>query len=90
MFWFFDYKPLLYVETPRSAEDNFSALWKSLEQAVRAIHERRPVSMSLEILYKNVEYLCAEKQSQKLYMALKQLCEEHIQSEVPKLVIYPF
>lgn len=72
-------------ETPRSAEDNFSTLWKSLNEAVRAIHEQRPVSTSLEILYKNVEYLCAEKQAQKLYVALKQLCEEHIQNEVPKL-----
>lgn len=78
------------LETPRPVEDTFSVLWKSLDDAVRAIHERRPVSMSLEILYKNVEYLCAEKQANVLYSSLKQLCEEHIQVEVPKLTIYPF
>lgn len=74
---------------PRNEEDSFSRLWKNIDEAVRAIHESRPVSMSLEMLYQSVENLCAEKKSSNLYMALKQLCDEHIQRELPKLTLYP-
>jgi cullin-4 len=72
-------------ETPKSNGDFFTKLWKSLESAVTAIHKSMPVSMSLEILYQYVENLCAEKKSSTLYSSLKQLCEEHIKSEVAKL-----
>jgi cullin-4 len=41
--------------------------------------------MSLEILYQYVENLCAEKKANSLYQTLKQLCEEHIKAELPKL-----
>jgi cullin-4 len=41
--------------------------------------------MSLEILYQYVENLCAEKKSNTLYLSLKQLCEEHIKNDLPKL-----
>ncbi|RNA41656.1 cullin-4A [Brachionus plicatilis] len=39
---------------PRNDEDNFSRLWKNIDEAVRAIHESRPVSMSLEMLYQKI------------------------------------
>ncbi|CAF0834679.1 unnamed protein product [Brachionus calyciflorus] len=72
---------------PRNEEDNFLSLWKHIDEAVRAIHESRPVSMSLELLYQSVENICAEKKSSMLYSALRQLCEEHIRREVPKLTL---
>ncbi len=56
-----------------------------MEEAVKAIHKCKPVSMSLEILYQNVENICFEKKSSQAYLTLKQLCEEHIRAEVPKL-----
>jgi hypothetical protein len=61
-----------------------------LEQAVNAIHLSKPVSISLEILYRHVENLCCEKKSNILYIALRDLCENHIKSELPKLIEYPF
>ena len=75
---------------PRNEEDNFLRLWKNIDEAVRAIHESTPVSMSLELLYQSVENLCAEKKSSMLYSALRQLFEEHIKREVPRLTLYPF
>ena len=75
---------------PKAVEDYFVKLWPNLEKAVRAIHSSQPVSMSLEILYQNVETLCAEKKANLLYSSLKQLCEEHIKEQIPKLTIYPF
>jgi cullin 4 len=78
------------IETPKALEDLFNKHWPYIEEAVKAIHNSRPVSMSLEILYQFVENLCAEKKSNLLYTSLKQLCEEHIKSELPKLTIYPF
>jgi cullin-4 len=74
-----------FQDMPNKAEESFNKLWASLEEAVRAIHNSRPVSMSLEILYKNVENICSEDKSSRLYLALKLLCEEHIRNEVPKL-----
>jgi cullin 4 len=80
----------LQTETPKTQEDLFNKYWPYIEEAVKAIHNSRPVSMSLEILYQFVENLCAEKKSNVLYASLKQLCEEHIKSDLPKLTIYPF
>ena len=78
---------LVIIETPKSIEDVFSRLWPCLDAAVRAIHSSKPISTSLEILYQNVENLCFEKKSSALYLSLKQLCEEHIKGEVPKLTL---
>ncbi len=76
--------------TPVSPEDSFNKLWPHLEEAVKAIHNSKPISMSLEILYQNVENLCSDKKSNIAYSSLKQLCESHIKQELPKLTIYPF
>lgn len=73
--------------TPKSSEDSFSKLWPCLEGAVRAIHNSKPISMSLEILYQNVENICYEKKFNLAYTNLKKLCEEHIINEVPKLTM---
>ena len=81
---------VLILETPKSTEDNFKKLWPLLNEAVNAIHLSKPVSISLEILYRHVENLCSEKKANLLYESLKQLCEEHIKSELPKLTKYPF
>ena len=74
-----------FRDVPKAVEDYFAKLWPNLEKAVRAIHRSEPVSMSLEILYQSVETLCAEKKANLLYNSLKQLCEEHIREQVPKL-----
>lgn len=73
--------------TPKSTEDSFNRLWPCLENAVKAIHTSKPISMSLEILYQNVENICFEKKSSVAYQQLKQLCEEHISNELPKLTM---
>jgi cullin-4 len=72
-------------ETPRPSVDSFGKLWPCLEEAVKAIHNSKPISMSLEILYQNVENICFEKKSNVAYSSLKLLCEEHIKSEIPRL-----
>lgn len=74
-------------ETPKSQEDSFNKLWPCLESAVRAIHNQTPISMSLEILYQNVENICFEKKGSQAYTALKQLCDEHIRGEIKKLTL---
>ena len=74
-------------ETPKSQEDSFNKLWPCLEEAVKAIHNSKPVSMSLEILYQNVENICFEKKASQAYTGLKKLCEEHIKSEISKLTL---
>lgn len=79
-----------FIAVHRNEEDSFCRLWKNIEEAVCAIHESKPVSMSLEMLYQSVENLCTEKKSSILYSALKQLCDQHIQRELPKLTLYPF
>lgn len=71
----------------KSTEDFFKKLWPYLEEAVKAIHDSRKISMSLEILYQYVENLCAEKKSSALYNSLKHICEEHIRNDLPKLTL---
>lgn len=70
-----------------STEDSFNKLWPYLEEAVKAIHNSKPIAMSLEILYQNVENLCFEKKTSIAYSSLRQLCEEHIKQELPKLTM---
>lgn len=72
----------------KNSENCFDKLWPCLKDAVGAIHNCKPISMSLEILYQNVENICFEKQSNLAYSALKGLCEEHIRNEIPKLTMH--
>ncbi len=72
-------------ETPKRVEDLFEKLWPFLELAVKAIHTKSSVAMSLEILYRYVENLCAERKENLLYNSLKELFEMHVKNEVPNL-----
>jgi cullin-4 len=71
-------------------EDLFVQLWPSLNQAIKAIQHKHSIALSLEILYRHVESLCAAKKEDTLYDSLKQVCEEHITSLIPELTKYPF
>jgi cullin-4 len=71
-------------------EDLFGQLWPSLEQAIKAIQHKHSIALSLEILYRHVENLCAAKKESQLYDSLKQICEEHITDLIPELTKYPF
>ena len=71
-------------------EDLFGQLWPPLEQAIKAIQHKHSIALSLEILYRHVENLCAAKKESQLYDSLKQVCEEHITDLIPELTKYPF
>lgn len=71
-------------------EDLFGQLWPSLQQAIKAIQHKHSIALSLEILYRHVESLCAAKKESLLYDSLKQVCEEHVENLIPELTKYPF
>jgi cullin 4 len=71
---------------PKENKNLFDCLWPSLNEGVRAIHQSRPITTSLEVLYQNVENLCFENKGSLLYVSLKRMCEEHIINELPKLL----
>ncbi|KAG0233962.1 Cullin-4A [Actinomortierella wolfii] len=67
-----------FTVTPQLSQDYEQETWKVLQQAVRAIQESRPVSSSLEELYKTCENLCHQKLSDSLYKKLSDECERHV------------
>jgi len=76
-------KPL--KTTPR-LPDNFElATWAKLLAAVRAVHAKRPVTHSLEELYRGVEDMCLQSMAARTYERLEAECEAHIQASVEAL-----
>ncbi|KAI8921457.1 Cullin family-domain-containing protein [Entophlyctis helioformis] len=66
--------------------DNFEHdTWESLRRAVVAIHDRQPVSDSLEELYKACENLCHHNKQAALYARLQALCKTHVEDELRSL-----
>lgn len=76
-------KPLkLKPQLPKNFEE---VTWAKLQDAVNAVHCKRPVSTSLEELYRAVEDMCIHKMADSLYKKLQHECDKHIQSELNKL-----
>ncbi|KAK9826788.1 hypothetical protein WJX81_000888 [Elliptochloris bilobata] len=59
--------------------DGFEAeTWAKLQDAVHAVHAKRPVSCSLEELYRAVEDMCLHRMADRLYGSLQRECDAHI------------
>jgi len=74
------------IEKPKLPESFEEDTWKKLQLSVRAVHQQQPVDQSFEELYKAVEDLCIHKLGQNLYNKLAAECEQHIETEIAKLV----
>ncbi|KAF9163323.1 Cullin-4B [Actinomortierella ambigua] len=75
-----------FTVTPQLPKDYEQQTWKVLQDAVRAIQESRPVSSSLEELYKTCENLCHQKMGDTLYKSLSDECERHVKKVADRLV----
>src|SRR5690606_32046059 len=75
-----------FTLTPQLPKDYELETWKVLQQAVHAIQESRPVTSSLEELYKTCEDLCHQKYSDSLYKRLSAEVENHVQKVVQSLL----
>ncbi|XP_071837977.1 cullin-4A-like [Apostichopus japonicus] len=71
---------------PDLPENYVQQTWERLRDAVRAIHESRPIRYSLEELYQAVENMCSHKKSGTLYKQLKEVCEKHIGAQKEQFV----
>lgn len=59
-----------------------------MREAVRAIHNRCPISYNREDLHKAVGHMCAHSLSPRLYNELKTQCEEFTKAVVDRLKRY--
>mmetsp|Transcript_26924 Transcript_26924/g.58796 ORF Transcript_26924/g.58796 Transcript_26924/m.58796 type:complete len:739 (-) Transcript_26924:3390-5606(-) len=76
-------KPL--KSKPELPSDFEESTWIKLQDAVDAVHCKRPVACSLEELYAAVQDMCMHKMSDKLYSRLQQACDTHVASQVLRL-----
>eukprot|EP01023_Acetabularia_acetabulum_P012286 TRINITY_DN15752_c0_g1_i1.p2 TRINITY_DN15752_c0_g1~~TRINITY_DN15752_c0_g1_i1.p2 ORF type:complete len:132 (+),score=13.87 TRINITY_DN15752_c0_g1_i1:250-645(+) len=65
-------KPLKVKKLPDSFCENS---WNKLQEAVRAVQNKRAVKCSLEELYRTVEDLCYHKLADKVYKKLEEECQ---------------
>mmetsp|Transcript_6002 Transcript_6002/g.17169 ORF Transcript_6002/g.17169 Transcript_6002/m.17169 type:complete len:735 (-) Transcript_6002:2064-4268(-) len=78
------FKP--FKKPVKGLPDGFEeATWAKLQAAVRAVHNKEPVSTSLEELYKAVEDMCHHKMAESLYARLQKECDAHIASQIQRL-----
>ncbi|KAJ1117586.1 hypothetical protein NDU88_005784 [Pleurodeles waltl] len=71
--------------------DNYAQdTWQKLHEAVSAIESSTSINYDLEELYQAVENLCSYKVSSTLYKQLRQVCEEHVKSQIVQFREYPF
>ena len=77
------------TERPKLPETFEEDTWRKLQISVRAVHQQQPVDQSFEELYKAVEDLCIHKLGHNLYSKLSEECEQHIETEIAKLVCSP-
>ncbi|KAG0046419.1 Cullin-4B, partial [Gryganskiella cystojenkinii] len=75
-----------FTVTPQLPANYEDETWAVLQQAVRAIQNSRPVSSSLEELYKTCENLCHQKYGDALYKKLSAECERHVKGVVKTLL----
>ncbi|EDV26146.1 uncharacterized protein TRIADDRAFT_24582 [Trichoplax adhaerens] len=60
--------------------------WNQLREAVRAIHNRCPISYNREDLHKAVGHMCTHSLSPRLYNELKIQCEEYTKASLHQLI----
>ena len=79
----------MYLEKPKLPENYQERTWDKLKEAVDAIHTSHAIQSSLEELYQAVENMCSYKMSATLYDQLKQVCENHVKSNISAFLEYP-
>lgn len=70
---------------PRPPEAFVGDTFKQLEEAVAAVHAKRPASRSREELYRAVESLCIHKKAEEVYERLEAQCDAHVRRVVAGL-----
>ncbi|ORZ12473.1 ubiquitin-protein ligase, cullin 4 [Lobosporangium transversale] len=75
-----------FTVTPELPKDYELERWKVLQQAIHAIQESKPVTSSLEELYRTCENLCHQKYGDTLYKKLSAEVETHIHKVVERLL----
>ncbi|KAG0300704.1 Cullin-4, partial [Dissophora globulifera] len=75
-----------FTVTPQLPKDYELERWKVLQQAVWAIQQSKPVTSSLEELYKTCENLCHQKYGDTLYKNLSSEIERHVHTVVEGLL----
>lgn len=71
-----------FKDKPKLPENYTDETWHKLKEAVEAIQTSTSIKYNLEELYQAVENLCSYKISANLYKQLRQICEDHIKSEI--------
>lgn len=71
-----------FKDRPKLPDNYTQDTWQKLHEAVSAIESSTSIKYNLEELYQAVENLCSYKVSPTLYKQLRQVCEEHVQSQI--------
>lgn len=71
---------------PQLPPDFEETTWKKLQEAIVAVQHKTPVNASLQELYQAVENLCTHKMEASLFEKLQRQCEDHIRTEVNRLL----
>ncbi|XP_049623516.1 cullin-4B isoform X2 [Suncus etruscus] len=71
-----------FKDKPKLPENYTDETWHKLKEAVEAIQNSTSIKYNLEELYQAVENLCSYKISANLYKQLRQICEDHIKSQI--------
>ncbi|CAI5715722.1 unnamed protein product [Hyaloperonospora brassicae] len=74
--------------TPKLPEAFEETTWKTLEDAVHAVHRKQMTSLSREELYRSVEDMCTWKMATRLYTRLEETCAVHVRERVEELAQY--
>ncbi|KAF8382850.1 cul-4 [Pristionchus pacificus] len=65
-----------------NSENNEAVEWKSLEDAVSAIHTHQSIQHSLEELYKMVTNVCTNEKASEMYDKLLALSKQHLTNDL--------
>lgn len=76
-----------FKEKPKLPENYQQQTWDRLRESVDAIHTSRSITLSLEELYQAVENMCSHKMSAVLYDQLRQVCEDHVKSNITQFLV---
>ncbi|XP_069493252.1 cullin-4A [Ambystoma mexicanum] len=71
-----------FRDRPKLPDNYTQDTWQKLHEAVSAIESSTSIKYNLEELYQAVENLCSYKVSPTLYKQLRQVCEEHVKSQI--------
>ncbi|XP_077153081.1 cullin-4A [Ranitomeya variabilis] len=71
-----------FKDKPKLPDNYTQDTWQKLHEAVNAIESSTSIKYNLEELYQAVENLCSYKVSHTLYKQLRQVCEEHMKSQI--------